>query len=257
MLEACLKNGEILRKIMGAIGDLVTDCNFDCNEQGLSLQAMDSSHVSLVAMILRAEAFEPWRCDRTCQLGIHLEHMIKVLKCMGGKDELEIKYKDGGDECDFVFKSPAEDKVAHFSLKLMEIDSEHLGIPDTDYKTTVNMSSGEFQRICRDLAVLGDTLTIGVNKDSVQFSVAGEIGKGEMTLRSQTASDDAESTDIDCKEPVVQTFAMRYLNFFTKATVLSKSVRLSMSPEVPLLVEYAIDEIGYVRYYLAPKIEED
>merc|ERR550539_2017973 len=84
-------------------------------------------------MILRAEAFEPWRCDRTCQLGIHLEHMIKVLKCMGGKDELEIKYKDGGDECDFA-------------LKLMEIDSEHLGIPDTDYKTTVNMSSGEFQR---------------------------------------------------------------------------------------------------------------
>merc|ERR1719334_369531 len=184
-------------------------------------------------MILRAEAFEPWRCDRTCQLGIHLEHMNKVLKCMGGKDELEVKYKDGGDECDFVFKSPDEDKA------------------------TVNMSSGEFQRICRDLAVLGDTLTIGVNKDSVQFSVAGEIGKGEMTLRSQTASDDQESTDIDCREPVVQTFAMRYLNFFTKATVLSKSVRLSMSPEVPLLVEYAIDEIGYVRYYLAPKIEED
>merc|ERR1719334_2487693 len=208
-------------------------------------------------MILRAEGFQPWRCDRTCQLGIHCEHLNKVLKCMGAKDELELKYQDGGDKCDFVFKSPDEDKVSHFSLKLMEIDSEHLGIPDTEYKTVVSMSSAEFQRICRDLAVLGDTLTIGVNKDSVQFSVAGEIGKGEMTLRSQPASDDQESTDIDCREPVVQTFAMRYLNFFTKATVLSKSVRLSMSPEVPLLVEYAIDEIGYVRYYLAPKIEED
>merc|ERR1719283_546101 len=62
-------------------------------------------------MILRAEAFEPWRCDRTCQLGIHLEHMNKVLKCMGGKDELEVKYKDGGDECDFVFKSPDEARL--------------------------------------------------------------------------------------------------------------------------------------------------
>merc|ERR1719189_351060 len=156
-------------------------------------------------MILRAEAFEPWRCDRTCQLGIHLEHMIKVLKCMGSKDELEVKYKDGGDECDFVFKSPDEDKVAHFSLKLMEIDSEHLGIPDTDYKATVGMSSAEFQRICRDLSVLGDTLTIGVDKDDVQFSVNGEIGKGEMTLRSSTAADaeEDEATVIDCKEPVV------------------------------------------------------
>merc|ERR1719244_834157 len=210
-------------------------------------------------MILRKEGFEPWRCDRTYQMGIHLEHLNKVLKCMGAKDELALKYKDGADEVDFVFTSTDQEKVSHFSLKLMEIDSEHLGIPETEYKTTVRMSSAEFQRICRDLAVLGETLTIGVNKDSVQFSVQGEIGKGEMTLRSAATSDGsgAEETDIDCEEPCVQQFAMQYLNFFTKATSLSKHVRLSMSPEVPLLVEYSIDEIGYVRYYLAPKIEEE
>merc|ERR1719510_1403633 len=208
-------------------------------------------------MILRADGFSPWRCDTTCQLGIHLDHFNKVLKCMGAKDEVEIRYKEGADECDFVFKSPDEDKVSHFSLKLMDIDSEHLGIPETDYKTKVKMSAGEFQRICRDLAVLGDTLTITVNKDNVQFSVNGEIGKGEMTVRASPATDEMEGTDIDCKEPVTQTFAMRYLNFFTKATVLSKCVQLSLSPEVPLMVEYQVDEIGYVRYYLAPKIEED
>merc|ERR1712058_152990 len=96
-------------------------------------------------------------------------------------------------------------------------------------------SSSEFQRICRDLAVLGDTLTISVSKSDVQFCVSGEIGKGEMTVRASTASDEMEGTDIDCKEPVTQTFAMRYLNFFTKATVLSKSVQLSLSPDVPLM----------------------
>merc|ERR1719474_1142151 len=208
-------------------------------------------------MCLKRDGFKPWRCDRHCSLGIHLDHLNKVLKCMGGKDAVELKYKEGADECDFVFKSPEEDKVSHFSLKLMEIDSEHLGIPETEYKTNVRLSASEFQRICRDLAVLGETLTIGVNKDSVQFSVSGEIGKGEMTLRSTATSDGGEATDIDCNEPCVQQFAMRYLNFFTKATSLSKHVRLSMSPEVPLLVEYAIDEIGYVRYYLAPKIEEE
>merc|ERR1719228_458443 len=210
-------------------------------------------------MILRKEGFEPWRCDRTYQMGIHCEHLNKVLKCMGAKDELELKYQDGADECDFVFKSPEEDKVSHFSLKLMEIESEHLGIPDTEYKTAVQMPSSEFQRICRDLAVLGDTLTIEVNKGNVQFSVAGEIAKANTTITSSTASDDQDdnATEIICEEPVVQTFAMRYLNFFTKATVLSKSVQLSLSPDVPLMVEYQVDEIGYVRYYLAPKIEED
>merc|ERR1719499_162272 len=210
-------------------------------------------------MILKADGFEPWSCENTCQLGINLENLNKVLKCMGSKDEVEIKYKGSqSEECDFVFRSPNEDKVSHFSLKLVDIDSEHLGIPDTDYKAQVQMASSEFQRICRDLMVLGDTLTIAVDKEHVQFSVNGDIGKGNMSIRNSTASDGAEdeSTNIICNESVTQTFALRYLNFFTKATTLSGKVRLALSPEVPLMVEYQIDEIGHVRYYLAPKIED-
>ena len=53
------------------------------------------------------------------------------------------------------------------------------------------------------------------------------------------------------------TFALRYLNFFTKATPLSSSVTLSMSKDVPLVVEYRIGDMGYIRYYLAPKIEDE
>lgn len=39
----------------------------------------------------------------------------------------------------------------------MDIDSEHLGIPDTEYSATIKMSASEFQRICKDLATIGDT----------------------------------------------------------------------------------------------------
>jgi hypothetical protein len=39
----------------------------------------------------------------------------------------------------------------------MDIDSEHLGIPDTEYSATITMPSGEYQRICRDLSSIGDT----------------------------------------------------------------------------------------------------
>ncbi len=30
-----------------------------------------------------------------------------------------------------------------------------------------------------------------------------------------------------------------------------------MSPDVPLVVEYSIGDIGHIRYYLAPKIEDE
>lgn len=59
------------------------------------------------------------------------------------------------------------------------------------------------------------------------------------------------------KEPVVLTFALKYMTTFTKATSLSSQVTISLSSDMPVVVEYKIAEIGYIRYYLAPKIEEE
>ena len=39
---------------------------------------MDSSHVSLVSLILRSEGFAPFRCDRSLTLGINIGSMAKV-----------------------------------------------------------------------------------------------------------------------------------------------------------------------------------
>lgn len=63
-----------------AIKDLIEDANFDCNSSGFSLQAMDSSHVSLVALSLRADGFEHYRCDRNVSMG-ELQCVIRW-RCM-------------------------------------------------------------------------------------------------------------------------------------------------------------------------------
>lgn len=39
----------------------------------------------------------------------------------------------------------------------MDIDSEHLGIPESEYDAIVRMPSSEFARICKDLSSIGDT----------------------------------------------------------------------------------------------------
>ena len=57
MFEARLLQGSLLKKILESIKDLVTEANFDCNSSGISLQAMDSSHVSLVAMVNLLHSF--------------------------------------------------------------------------------------------------------------------------------------------------------------------------------------------------------
>lgn len=79
MFEARLMQGSLLKKIIEAIKDLVTDANFDCTENDFSLQAMDSSHVSLVAMTLEKDGFEHFRCDKAVSMGMQSVYMLPAL----------------------------------------------------------------------------------------------------------------------------------------------------------------------------------
>jgi len=260
MFEARLIQGVTLKKIMEAIKELVQEANFDCSSTGISLQAMDTSHVSLVALFLRAEGFSPYRADRNISLGITLASMVKVLKCAGNDDVITLKAEDSGDSVTFLFESPKQTRISQFTLKLMDIDSEHLGIPETDYKCIVKMPAEEFQRICREMMIMGDTVKISATKEGVKFAVSGDIGSGSIICKQGAGVDDEEddSVSIKLEDEVSLTFALRYLNNFCKATPLSSHVVLKMSPDVPLVVEYSIgEEMGHIRFYLAPKIADD
>jgi proliferating cell nuclear antigen len=144
-------------QVVDAIKDLVQDCNFDCNDSGIALQAMDNSHVALVSMILKAESFSPFRCDRNIALGINLTSLTKVLRAAQNEDILTLKAEDAPDVVNLVFESSETDRLSEYDIKLMDIDQEHLGIPETDYAATIEMPSAEFQRICRDLIAMSES----------------------------------------------------------------------------------------------------
>jgi proliferating cell nuclear antigen len=264
--------------VVDAIKDLVQDCNSDCNDSGIALQAMDNSHVPLVSMMLKAEGFSPYRCDRNVALGVNLTSLTKVLRAAQNEDILTLKAEDAPDVLNLVFESSESDRLSEYDLKLMDIDQEHLGIPETEYAATISMPSSEFRRICADLMALSESgmlcacirfqsytsisetnisiiVAIEASKDGVKFSCNGDIGNGAVTLRSHTNVEKPElNVDIELTEPVALTFSLKYLVNFCKASGLSSTVKLCLSNEVPLLVEYNLSGSSYLRFYLAPKV---
>ena len=144
-------------QVVDAIKDLVQDCNFDCNDSGIALQAMDNSHVALVSMMLKAEGFSPYRCDRNIALGVNLTSLTKVLRAAQNEDILTLKAADAPDVLNLIFENTDSDRLSEYDLKLMDIDQEHLGIPDTEYAATIAMPAAEFRRICTDLAAMADS----------------------------------------------------------------------------------------------------
>jgi proliferating cell nuclear antigen len=258
MLEARLEQASLLKKVVDAIKDLVQDCNFDCNDSGIALQAMDNSHVALVSMMLKSDSFSPFRCDRNIALGINLGSLTKVLRCAQNEDILTLKAEDAPDVVNLVFESADTDRISEYDIKLRDIDQEHLGIPDTEYAATITMPSTEFQRICRDLSALSESVSIECTKEGVKFNCQGDIGSGSIHLRTHTNVEKPElNIEIDLSEPVTLTFSLKYLVNFCKASGLSSSVKLCLSNEVPLLVEYSLASNSFLRFYLAPKIGDE
>mmetsp|Transcript_28984 Transcript_28984/g.63812 ORF Transcript_28984/g.63812 Transcript_28984/m.63812 type:complete len:261 (+) Transcript_28984:32-814(+) len=259
MFEARLQQGVLLKRVVDAIKDLCKDVNFDCDDSGLSLQAMDSAHVSLVSFQLKASAFQHFKCDRPRSLGIAVETLAKIFKICGSEDFVTMKAEDEGDVLLFTFEDTKSDKMSDFELKLMDIESEHLGIPEQEYKCTIKMPSSELQKVLRDLSQFGETIAISVTKEGIRFSVQGDTGTANVLLKQRTNTDKPdEQIKIQMTEAVELSFALRYLNLFAKATPLCDQVTMRISPDVPLTVEYGLgsEDSGHLRFYLAPKIDD-
>jgi proliferating cell nuclear antigen len=133
----------------------------------------------------------------------------------------------------------------------MDIDSQHLGIPESEHDCTVQMSSAEFKRIITDLSPLSENVTIDVAKGSVTFSAEGDLGSGSITVKSGSGSIDEDDEDcgtiITMNQATSVVLSLKYLQNFTKATSLSNQVTLGLSSSVPILCEFKVENIGYIK----------
>jgi len=258
VLEAQLFQAVLLKKVVDAMKDLCKDVNFDCSEKGLQVQSMDSSHVALVSLLLRESAFAEFKCDRPTSLGMNVDSLGKILKMCGPNDSLKLRYQNDTDTVHFQCEGGGDDRIADFELKLMQIESEHMEIPEQQYKVVAKLPSAEFQKICRDLKEFGETMQVRATKEGVTFSVQGDVGSGNVMLKPRESEKPEDRVALTVHEPVSATFALRYLVNFAKAAPLCGSVELGLGPDAPLLVKYDLEnsDNGHMQFYLAPKIDE-
>ena len=65
--------------------------------------------------------------------------------------------------------------------------------------------------------------------------MSGDEGSGKVNLRQSSSVDkEDDQVSVELNEPVQLTFALRYLNHFSKASPLSPTVSLSLKADSPL-----------------------
>ncbi|XP_076330050.1 proliferating cell nuclear antigen-like [Tachypleus tridentatus] len=105
--EARLAQGSLQKKVLEAIKYFFNEATWDFSPIGISLQAMDNSHVSLVSVNLRSDGFNKHRYDRNISMSMNLGSMFKILKCAANIDIITVKAQDEADSNTFFLRVPS------------------------------------------------------------------------------------------------------------------------------------------------------
>lgn len=238
----CTLDAELFTRIIDSIKDLNPHANFDFTEKGLHMQVMDSAHVSLSSLLLTQDVFEHYTCEENLTLGLHLKSLILALRNSKGP----LTLFSTGDKLSVDVRKNSGN--AHYSMNLLDIESDHLGLPDITYDSIAVLPSSVFAKVVRDISDLSDTCSILVN-GHLNVSASGDIGKVDWQSSG------------DCKCTVTQDtpalkFGLRYMCLFLKAASVSGDVIIGLKADTPICLTFPIGS-GHLRFYLAPKQECD
>jgi proliferating cell nuclear antigen len=259
MVEIVFHQANLFKQLINSLKGLVEDICFECETNGISLQAMDVSHVSLIAIELPADSFATYDCPSPVLLSFSVETLAtKILRSAGSNDELSIRTRSDHEDIEIQINSPNQDKSTRFRLKRVDIEPESVAIPDHTYRAKLQLNSQIMNQLVKSLSEVSDSVSVRCTEGSISFSVADASVEATTTFNAGVGPESSEDeVEVDVSESCRVSYALRYLKAMSAAAGLASRVSLSFSPHFPLLVEYALNEGGFVRFYLAPKVDDD
>lgn len=253
------------------------------NDDGLYVQGMDTSHVSLYEARFHSSWFSTYKLDDgdVRQISISLEHFKKVLSTRGDDQIIYIEYNGKSpDTLTIIFRSMAKeskDFPREYEMMLIDVDTDTLMIPDEERSVQFYVDAKTFSLLIKQMSMFNDSVTIKCNDEEIWF-----ISKGtEGSMRVNLFDNDRDYIDeftIDEGYKLNMTFALSYFDNFCAFQKVSPRVRLSFTNDFPVEMFYSLDTTtkndendkdeddaedaddapkSYLRFFLAPKLSDD
>jgi proliferating cell nuclear antigen len=247
--------GSAIKTLFEVLKEILHDVNVTFDSSGVKLMTMDGAHVSLVHLKLEAKNFEQYHCNSKITVGINLGAVFKLIKSVGSQDILVFYISDkNAGELGIRIENSEKNAVTEYKYKLLDIDAHEISMPDVVFSSVITMPSQYFQRLVRDMANLGDTVLIKSHRDSFILSCEGDFASQETVIGEKT---DGMTMSTKSEEVIEEKFSLKYLNLFTKSTSLCNTIEIYMKSAFPIILEYNVASLGYIRFCLAPKQGDD
>jgi proliferating cell nuclear antigen len=281
---------ECFTTIFQHIRSFTESINVCFSPDGLSFQTMDTAHVSIVELNIPKEWFSQYTCSQDVVLGINVSILHKILTAKEKAQILKIGYNDDiSDKLEIHFmnhenvveetttvvlekegkegkrekkeKTKNIPKVSetknydkHFEIPLMDLEMERMEIPEIEYEAEFSLASTNFSNIVNQLKMFGDTMEIQCSEEEiVLYSNSTESGKMSVEISVNDLTEFSINEGYELK----LSFSLVYLQNICAFNRLTKEIEIKICSGYPLCALYNLGEDANMRFYLAPKLDDE
>lgn len=259
---------ELLVNLVNAIGALVVEANMNITEDnGIDMQSFDSSGVAMFELSVLKTIDPKFLSDGNHVIGIHMPTLMIILSTvdLGRCFAVTLRQYVGQEDVMEIVSSYSTEEDESL-LKLMDIDSQPMGIPDIEPIGTVSMSSLRFQKIMvkKFTKLKCDVVDIKVLKNGVVFTGSGSensnIGDSKVTIIDtpfKEGTDVIDFCEVSHNSDITSHLAARFVTNFARGSTISDFVRIIFYKDMPAKFVFKRNEFVTLTYFLAERINED
>jgi len=118
MFEGVLGESEVFKKVIESIKELVKEVNIEVDSKGMQINSMDNSKVALICLTLHCSGFERFRCKNKQRMGVNVEVLYRMFRCVNNEDRMIIRMDDKATKIYFRFENDKLNKVSEFNVNL-------------------------------------------------------------------------------------------------------------------------------------------
>lgn len=222
-------------------------------EDAVYIQGMDSNHVSIFEILLSKEWFSEFDFTQSETIGINSNIFPKLLNTWTPDHSIVIDY-DGNDKLEIAFEkvSGNSEYNKYFEMPLIEFEDEMMDIPEQEYTMDLEFDSRKLKKIIDELMLMGESVNIQGNEKEVNVTTTSVEG----TMKINIPFDDIEAFSIEEDKTIDMQLSLRFIRNMCLFNKISPSLSLHLSEQTPMQLKYTMDDSSYVRFYLAPQVDE-
>lgn len=227
--------------------------NIGFNKDRFYVQGMDNSHVSVFEASLNSDWFDVYDVTEDTVIGVNVSLFFKILNIRSDSHKINIIQNQDNLDVELISDLKSEyDKF--FNMPLMDLETDHLDIKETDSTLIFSMESKKFKTLIDQFSIFDDDIEFKYSNDELML-ISDNNTEGSMKINIKL--DDMESCEVEENAEFKCSYNLKIISNMAQFQKLTSDVFLHISPEMPFQLIYNLDDDNYVRFFLAPKIRDD